>query len=166
LRLLFFGHLEVARMEATRRRDAGVLHHTSAREARAVVPAVANPGYQAFWILRAGFTVAPIVAGADKFANLLGDWSKYLAPVIPKTIGVAPETFMRGVGVIEIAAGVLVAVAPRYAAYVVAAWLFGIIVNLLILGAYLDVALRDLGLMLGAIALGRLAQGVHEWKAR
>ena len=131
-----------------------------------VAPVAANPGYQAFFILRIGFTVAPIVAGLDKFANLLGDWSKYLAPVIPKTLGVAPETFMRGVGVIEIVAGILVAALPRYAAYVVAAWLAAIIVNLLVLGEYLDVALRDLGLMLGAIALGRLAQGVHDWKKR
>jgi len=130
------------------------------------VPVAANPGFQAFLILRVGFTVAPIVAGIDKFTNLLGDWSKYLAPVIPKTLGVSPELFMRGVGVIEIAAGLLVAFIPRYAAYVVAAWLAAIIVNLLILGAHLDVALRDLGLMLGAIALGRLAQGVHEWKER
>jgi uncharacterized membrane protein YphA (DoxX/SURF4 family) len=153
-------------MQAVRRRDDGVLRHANARDARAVVPVVANPSYQAFWILRAGFTVAPIVAGLDKFANLLGDWSKYLAPVIPKTLGVSPELFMRGVGVVEIVAGVLVAALPRYAAYIVAAWLAAIIVNLLILGAYLDVALRDLGLMLGAIALGRLAQGVHEWKER
>ena len=153
-------------MEAVRRRDSGVIRHTTARDARAVVPAVANPGYQAFLILRTGFTVAPIVAGLDKFANLLADWTKYLAPVIPKTLGVSPELFMRGVGVIEIVAGILVAALPRYAAYIVAAWLAGIIVNLLILGAYLDVALRDFGLMLGAIALGRLAQGVHEWKER
>ena len=153
-------------MEAVRRRDAGVLRHTTEREASAVVPVTTNPGYQAFLILRTAFTVAPIVAGLDKFANLLGDWTKYLAPVIPKTLGVSPEIFMRGVGVIEILAGVLVAVLPRYAAYIVAAWLAAIIVNLLILGAYLDVALRDLGLMLGAIALGRLAQGVHGWKSR
>ena len=153
-------------MQAVRRHDAGVVRQTTAREARVVAPVAANPGYQAFFILRIGFTVAPIVAGLDKFANLLGDWSKYLAPVIPKTLGVAPETFMRGVGVIEIVAGILVAALPRYAAYVVAAWLAAIIVNLLVLGEYLDVALRDLGLMLGAIALGRLAQGVHDWKKR
>ena|SRR6266550_4619934 len=153
-------------MQAVRRHDAGVIRQRSARDSRAVVPVAANPGFQAFLILRVGFTVAPIVAGIDKFTNLLGDWSKYLAPVIPKTLGVSPELFMRGVGVIEIAAGLLVAFIPRYAAYVVAAWLAAIIVNLLILGAHLDVALRDLGLMLGAIALGRLAQGVHEWKER
>jgi hypothetical protein len=153
-------------MQAVRRHDAGVLRHRSARDERVVVPVVANPGYQAFLILRTGFTVAPIIAGLDKFANLLADWTKYLAPVIPNTLGIAPETFMRGVGVVEIVAGLLVAAIPRYAAYVVAAWLAAIIVNLLILGAYLDVALRDLGLMLGAIALGRLAQGVHEWSER
>ena len=147
-------------MDAVRRRDAGVRSQTAAREAR-VVPVAANPVHQAFLILRIGFTVAPIVAGLDKFANLLADWTKYLAPVIPKTLGVAPETFMRGVGVIEIVAGILVAAVPRYAAYIVAAWLAAIIVNLLVLGSYLDVALRDLGLMLGAIALGRLAQSVH-----
>ena len=147
-------------MDAVRRRDAGVRSQTAAREAR-VVPVAANPVYQAFLILRIGFTVAAIVAGLDKFANLLADWTKYLAPVIPKTLGVAPETFMRGVGVIEIVAGILVAAVPRYAAYIVAAWLAAIIVNLLVLGSYLDVALRDLGLMLGAIALGRLAQSVH-----
>jgi uncharacterized membrane protein YphA (DoxX/SURF4 family) len=153
-------------MQAVRRHDAGVPRHATPRDRHAVVPVAANPSYQAFLILRIGFTVAPIVAGLDKFANLLADWSKYLAPVIPKTLGVAPETFMRGVGVIEILAGILVAALPRYAAYVVAAWLAAIIVNLLVLGEYLDVALRDLGLMLGAIALGRLAQGVHEWKKR
>src|SRR5256885_7877260 len=122
-------------MEAVRRRDAGALRHTAAREARAVVPVVANPGYQAFLILRIGFTVAPIIAGLDKFANLLGDWSKYLAPVIPKTLGVSPELFMRGVGVIEIVAGLLVAAAPRDAADIVAAWLGGDLVDPLILGA-------------------------------
>ena len=152
-------------MEAVRRRDAGVRSQTTAREAR-VVPVAANPVYQAFLILRIGFAVAPIVAGLDKFANLLADWTKYLAPVIPKTLGVTPETFMRGVGVIEIVAGILVAALPRYAAYIVAAWLAAIIVNLLVLGSYLDVALRDFGLMLGAIALGRLAQSVHRSTGR
>lgn len=153
-------------MQAVRRHDAAVVRHAPAREARAVAPVTANPAYQAFLVLRVGFTVAPIIAGLDKFANLLADWTKYLAPVVPKTLGLAPETVMRGVGVIEIVAGILVAALPRYAAYIVAAWLAAIIVNLLILGAFLDVALRDLGLMLGAIALGRLAQGVHDWKER
>ena len=153
-------------MQAVRRHDAPITRHATAREERAVVPVVANPVYQAFVILRSGFTVAPILFGADKFLNLMVDWTKYLAPVFPKTLGVSPELFMRGVGVIEIAAGLLVATVPRFAAHVVAAWLGLIIVNLLMLGQYLDVALRDFGLLLGALALARLAQGVHDWKAR
>src|SRR5437016_217195 len=91
------------------------------------------PAYQAFLILRSGFTVAPILFGLDKFTALLTDWTKYLAPVFPQTIGVSPAVFMKGVGVIEIVAGLLVAIVPRFAAYVVAAWLLLIIVNLLIL---------------------------------
>ncbi|HEX5760684.1 MAG TPA: hypothetical protein VF121_15965 [Thermoanaerobaculia bacterium] len=112
---------------------------------------------QAFRILHFGFTVAPIVAGLDKFADILTDWTRYLAPLFPQLLGVSPETFMLGVGVIEVVAGVLVAIKPRIGGYVVAAWLLGIIVNLLMLGEYFDVALRDLGLMLGALALARLA---------
>ncbi|TMG52644.1 MAG: hypothetical protein E6H84_13655 [Chloroflexi bacterium] len=153
-------------MQAVRRRDATVLHHAPARETNAVAPVTRNPAYQAFLILRSGFTVAPILFGLDKFTALLTDWTKYLAPVFPQTIGVSPAVFMKGVGVIEIVAGLLVAIVPRFAAYVVAAWLLLIIVNLLILGQYFDVALRDFGLMVGAIALARLAQGVHDWKAR
>ena len=153
-------------MQAVRRHDAAVIRHGTASEARAVAPVIANPGYQAFLILRTTFTVAPIIMGLDKFTNLMLDWPKYLAPIFPKTIGVSPDLFMRGVGVIEVVAGILVAIVPRFAAYVVAAWLGLIIVNLLILGQYLDIALRDFGLMLAAIALARLAQGVHDWKAR
>jgi uncharacterized membrane protein YphA (DoxX/SURF4 family) len=153
-------------MEAVRRHDAAVSRSTTVRQANAVVPAVTNPGYQAFLILRTGFTVAPIVAGLDKFVSLLADWTKYLAPILPQTLGISPQLFMRGVGVIEIAAGILVALIPRFAAYIVAAWLALIIVDLLILGQYLDVALRDFGLMIAAIALGRLAQGVHHSKTR
>jgi hypothetical protein len=153
-------------MQAVRRHDAAVLRHTPAREAHGVAPAVGNPSYQAFLILRSGFTIAPILFGLDKFFGLLTDWTHYLAPFFPQTIGVTPAIFMKGVGVIEVVAGILVAVIPRYAAYVVAAWLFFIIVNLLILGEYFDIALRDFGLMLAAIALGRLAQGVYDWKSR
>jgi len=117
-----------------------------------------HPMEQAFRVLHAGFVVAPIVAGVDKFFDVLVDWTQYLAPVIPNTLGIAPQTFMRGVGVVEIAAGILVGLAPRYGSYVVAAWLWGIIANLFMRGYYFDVALRDFGLSLGAIALGRLAQ--------
>ena len=114
--------------------------------------------HQAFQILRLGFTVAPIIAGLDKFLQLLTNWDKYLAPAVPHTLGIAPHAFMMVVGAIEIAAGVLVAVHPRIGGYVVSAWLVGIIVNLLLVGGYLDVALRDLGLALGALALARLAE--------
>ncbi|MGA9521742.1 MAG: hypothetical protein WBV82_09770 [Myxococcaceae bacterium] len=120
--------------------------------------------YQAFRILHVAFIVAPTIAGLDKFFYLLTDWSRYLAPPLASAFGARP--FMYVVGVIEIAAGLLVAVKPKIGAYVVAAWLFGIICNLvwlsaLVPGNYLDIALRDFGLMLGALALGRLAEA-HE----
>ena len=117
-----------------------------------------NGSHQAFLILRLGFTLAPIIAGLDKFLQLLTNWDKYLAPAVPNTLGIAPHTFMMIVGAIEIAAGVLVAINPRIGGYVVSAWLVGIIINLLLLGGYLDVALRDFGLALGALALARLAE--------
>jgi uncharacterized membrane protein YphA (DoxX/SURF4 family) len=114
--------------------------------------------HQAFLILRFGFTVAPIIAGLDKFTHVLTNWDKYLAPGISNALGVAPHTFMMIVGVVEIVAGLLVAVKPRFGGYLVAAWLLGIIVDLIMTGGYLDVALRDLGLCLGALALARLAE--------
>ncbi len=113
---------------------------------------------QAFRILQFGFVVAPIVAGLDKFFHILTDWDKYVAPVVTDTLGIEPHSFMMIVGMIEIVAGIVVAVRPRIGGYVVAAWLLGIIVNLLLVGGYLDVALRDLGLLLAALALARLAQ--------
>jgi hypothetical protein len=116
-----------------------------------------NPVGQAFWIMRVIFTVAPILFGLDKFFNFMVDWPTYLAPWIPNLIHVSPQTFMRGVGVIEIAAGILVGIWPQIFAYVVAVWLWGIIVNLLTLGEYFDIALRDFGLSMGALTLARLA---------
>ena len=118
---------------------------------------MSNGSLEAFRILRVGFTVAPIVAGLDKFTHLLTDWDKYLPPVVSNTLGIRPHTFMSIVGVIEIIAGVIVAFKPRFGGYLVAAWLFGIIVNLILVGGYLDVALRDFGLLLAALALARLA---------
>ena len=118
----------------------------------------ADPAYQAFWLLRIGFTVAPILFGADKFANVLVNWEKYLAPWIRDLSPLSATHTMYVVGVIEIIAGVLVAIKPRYAAYVVAAWLGGIIVNLLTYSGYYDIALRDFGLSLGALALARLSR--------
>ncbi|HEY7573600.1 MAG TPA: hypothetical protein VIB08_00385 [Thermoanaerobaculia bacterium] len=114
--------------------------------------------HQAFLILRFGFTVAPIIAGLDKFLGLLTNWEKYLAPALGDSLGIAPHTFMMFVGVVEIAAGLIVALRPRFGGYLVAAWLAGIIVNLLLTGGYLDLALRDLGLCLGALSLARLAE--------
>lgn len=118
--------------------------------------AFANPVEQAYHILHIGFTVAPVLFGLDKFFNLMTDWPQYLAPlfanIIPGTV------FMPIVGVVEIIAGLLVFFKPRIGAYVVAAWLLGIIVNLLLVPGFFDVALRDFGLLLGALALGRLSE--------
>ncbi len=119
---------------------------------------IKNPSYQAFQILRIGFTVAPIIAGLDKFLHLLVDWDKYLPPVVNDLTGGYGSRLMMIVGVIEIIAGIGVFIKPRIFAYVVAAWLGLIIINLLMIPGYFDVALRDFGLMLGAIALGRLSQ--------
>ena len=121
-----------------------------------------NPTYQAYQILHIGFTVAPILAGIDKFFHLLVNWDNYLAPAVNKVLGGHGHTFMLVVGVIEIVAGIGVALRPKIFAYVVAAWLLGIIINLLMIPAsnsmpHYDVALRDLGLCLGALALGRLS---------
>jgi uncharacterized membrane protein YphA (DoxX/SURF4 family) len=117
----------------------------------------ADPAYQAFVLLRVAFTVAPILFGLDKFFNVMVDWEQYLAPWINDIIPGSASTAMHLVGAIEIAAGVFVALKPRYGAYVVAAWLGGIIVNLLTYSGYYDIALRDFGLMLGALTLARLA---------
>jgi uncharacterized membrane protein YphA (DoxX/SURF4 family) len=116
-----------------------------------------DPRYQAYLLLRIGFTVAPIVFGLDKFANVLVDWTKYLAPWINDIVPGTGQDFMYVVGVVEIVAGLVVLVKPRYGAYLVAAWLAGIILNLLTYSGYYDVALRDFGLMLGALTLARLA---------
>jgi uncharacterized membrane protein YphA (DoxX/SURF4 family) len=125
--------------------------------AQALALAKRDPAYQAFWLLRIAFTAAPILFGVDKFANVLVNWEQYLAPWIRHLSPLSATHTMYIVGVIEIIAGVAVALKPRYAAYIVAAWLGGIIVNLLSYSGYYDVALRDFGLMLGALTLARLA---------
>ncbi len=129
-------------------------------------PVLTDPGYQAFLILRAGFTVAPILFGLDKFANLLVDWPTYLAPWIDNIVPGSAQAAMYAVGVIEIVAGLAVALAPRFGGWLVAGWLAGIIVNLLTIPGYYDVALRDFGLLLGAVALARLAQRYHPKRQR
>jgi uncharacterized membrane protein YphA (DoxX/SURF4 family) len=116
-----------------------------------------DPRYQAFALLRAAFTIAPIAFGLDKFFNVMVDWPTYLAPWINDIVPGSGQDFMYVVGAIEILAGIIVALKPRYGAYVVAAWLGAIIVNLLTLSGYYDIALRDFGLMLGALTLARLA---------
>ena len=123
---------------------------------------VDSPSYQAYQILHIAFTVAPIVAGLDKFFRFLVDWDQYLSPIVPRMLGVSGHTFMLGVGVIEVIAGLLVAIVPRIGGWVVAAWFCGIIVNLLMIPAYFDIALRDLGLALGAFALARLSADFSE----
>jgi len=116
--------------------------------------------YQAYQILHWAFVAAPVLAGLDKFLGKLTNWQQYLAPAIAglaEQAGLSAHTFMLIVGAIEMAAGVLVAIKPRFGAYVVAIWLVGIIVNLLILPGFYDIALRDFGLCLGALALARLS---------
>ena len=116
-----------------------------------------DPAYQAFTLLRVAFTVAPIAFGLDKFFNGMVDWEKYLAPWVNRLMPGTGHSFMLFVGVTEIVAGLVVLAKPRYGAYLVAAWLAGIVVNLLTYSGYYDVALRDFGLLLGALTLARLA---------
>jgi uncharacterized membrane protein YphA (DoxX/SURF4 family) len=125
-------------------------------------PDSATAAHQAFWLLRIGFTVAPILFGVDKFFNWTVHWPDYLAGWVNSILPGNGQDFMHVVGGIEIFAGLLVAVAPRIGAFVVAGWLFGIVVNLLTKNPpeYYDIALRDFGLMLGALTLGRLSLAV------
>jgi uncharacterized membrane protein YphA (DoxX/SURF4 family) len=117
-----------------------------------------SPAYQAYRILHFGFVVAPILAGLDKFLHLLVNWDQYLPGVVANISPIPPHTLMLIVGVIEIVAGIGVAIKPRIFAYVVAAWLAVIVINLLLIPGYFDVALRDFGLFLAALALGALSQ--------
>ena len=116
-----------------------------------------DPAFQAFALLRLAFTVAPILFGLDKFTNLLTDWPGYLAPRIDDIVPGTAQQAMYAVGVIEIVAGLVVLLMPRFGGYLVAAWLAGIILNLLLIPDYYDIALRDFGLMLAALTLARLA---------
>src|SRR3954447_11845310 len=116
-----------------------------------------DPAYQAFLLLRTVFTVAPIAFGLDKFANVLTDWPTYLAPWIDGIVPGTAQQAMYAVGVVEVVAGIVVAVVPRFGGWLVAAWLLGIIVNLLTFPGFYDIALRDFGLLVAAVALARLA---------
>ena len=121
------------------------------------LPSFQDPAYQAFWLLRIGFIIAPILFGLDKFFHVLIDWDRYLAPEFADLFHVQAHTLMYAVGVVEIVAGLVVAIRPRLGGYLVAAWLAGIIVNLLLMADYYDIALRDFGLLLAALTLARLA---------
>jgi hypothetical protein len=118
----------------------------------------ADPAAQAFTLLRVAFVVAPILFGLDKFAEVLtNDWTRYLAPEFNSLIPGSASDAMHIVGIVEIMAGIVVAVVPRFGGLLVAGWLGGIIVSLLLVGGYADIALRDFGLLIGALALSRLA---------
>jgi uncharacterized membrane protein YphA (DoxX/SURF4 family) len=140
-------------------------HVTPARDHAAPAKGIAavaaadrrDPRYQAFALMRLTFTVAPIAFGIDKFANVLVDWPGYLAPWINDIAPGSGQDFMYLVGAVEILAGIIVALKPRYGAYIVAGWLAGIVINLLTYSGFYDIALRDFGLMLAALALARLA---------
>jgi hypothetical protein len=116
-----------------------------------------DPAYPAFLLLRTAFTVAPIVFGVDQFFHLLTDWSRYLSPAVNDLVPGSAHQLMLAVGVVEVVAGLLVAVRPQLGAYLVVGWLAGIIVNLLLIPGFYDIALRDFGLLLAALALARLA---------
>ena len=133
------------------------LPHAASASPHALDRLRVDPVYQGFTLLRTGFAVAPILFGLDKFFNLMVNWEGYLAPWLQQLSPLSPVHAMYVVGVIEIAAGIVVAIKPRYGAYLVAAWLAGIIVNLLSFPGYSDIALRDFGLLIGALALARLA---------
>ena len=121
------------------------------------VTRVSSPSYQAYQILHLAFTVAPIVAGLDKFFNLLVNWEQYLPPFVNNLTGGHGHELMLAVGVIEIVAGLGVWFKPKVFAYVVSAWLLLIIINLLMIPGYFDIALRDFGLSLASLALARLS---------
>jgi uncharacterized membrane protein YphA (DoxX/SURF4 family) len=131
--------------------------HTPSVQAKTHSDRLTQPGYQAYLLLRVVFAVAPILFGLDKFAGVLVDWDGYLAPWINDIVPGSATDAMYAVGVIEIAAGVIVATVPRFGAPLVAAWLGGIIFNLLTYSGYYDIALRDFGLLVGALALWRLS---------
>jgi hypothetical protein len=118
----------------------------------------ATSSYRAYQFLHVAFVLAPILAGIDKFLHVLANWDMYLAPSIARLSPIGGHNLMLVVGVVEIIAGLIVLVKPRIGAYIVALWLLAIIVNLLLVPGFYDIALRDFGLLLGALALGRLSE--------
>jgi uncharacterized membrane protein YphA (DoxX/SURF4 family) len=144
-------------MSSVVRSPARPLPDEAPLEVTAATADIRDPRYQAFWMLRIGFTAIPLVMGIDKYFNGLTYWPKYLADWIDNIAPGTAQQFMYFVGAVEILAGLLVLLKPRYAAYIVAAWLAGIVVNLLSYGEWYDIAVRDIGLMAAALVLGRLA---------
>jgi hypothetical protein len=124
--------------------------------ARAVVIAE-GPAWQAFQLLHWAFVVIPLTAGADKFFNVLAPWHEYLAPGVSDVVGLSAQRIMYTVGAIEILVGLLVAFAPRLGGWLMALWLWAIVGNLMLMPGFVDIALRDAALSLGALALARLA---------
>ncbi len=139
--------------------------HFDNAQAAPMPRATTGPTYQAYQLLHFAFAVAPILAGLDKFFHILVNWDRYLTPLVPRILHVGAHPFMMAVGVIEIVAGLIVAFKPRIGAYIVTLWLWGIIINLLLVPGYYDIALRDFGLSLGALALARLAVQYDHAKA-
>jgi len=129
---------------------------TATAQARAVVIAE-GPAWQAFQLLHWAFVVIPLTAGADKFFNVLAPWHEYLAPAVSDMLGLSAQRIMYTVGIVEILAGLLVAFAPRLGGWLVALWLWAIVANLMLMPGFVDIALRDAALSLGALALARLA---------
>ena len=136
---------------------ARIAHWGAWRDISLRPTAVSNPSVEAYHLLHIGFAVVPIVAGLDKFTNVLVNWSEYLAPMATRMLGGWTNEFMMAVGIIEICAGVGVALKPKIFAYVVSAWLLAIVVNLLMSANHYDIALRDIGLCVAAFALARLS---------
>jgi hypothetical protein len=137
--------------------DARIASVQSSPSGSALVRLRSDPTFQAFWLLRVGFTVAPIAFGVDKFFHVLTNWDLYFAPRLDRIVPGTAHQAMYAVGIVEILAGLVVLLAPRFGGYLVALWLAGIIVDLLLIPGYYDVALRDFGLLLAALTLARLA---------
>jgi hypothetical protein len=131
--------------------------NTAQPQAREIQVTRSDPAHQAYVMLHWGFVALPVIAGIDKFAHLLTNWDAYLAPQMTRLLGGYSHTFMLAVGIVEMLAGLLVALKPKVGGWVVAGWLGAIILNLLYSGRYFDVALRDFGLFLAALALARLS---------
>ena len=153
-------------MAATQTAPPTAANHRVTAEPPKTAAKLRDPAYQAFFLLRTVFTIAPILFGLDKYFHVLVNWDRYVAPDVVAHLPWTAHELMYGVGAIEILAGLIVATRPRFGGYLVAAWLAGIIVNLLLIPGFYDVALRDFGLLVAALALARLATAFRSGAAR